>query len=165
MQSGGIILRRSMGSIEHMISYGPNGAVLTNQGFEYIGYEEGTIFSVSSLQLRGTGDMASEFTWNYNEGIAVSPGSANNGQFITTMQPIPPAPNTMIVDTWIDTNIWLICTGTNNWLPVPRYTDNLMSTNPWQTVPGYNSSYSSGLWTIWFNIMTNKFIRIDAEYP
>jgi len=163
---GGIRLRRSMGAIEHGVSWGePNaangGRSMTNypaERFVYAGYDEGMSYPpFYSLALTGSGSNCADFAWNYTDNQ--SPGGANYTQDFTYNAPPVADVILTISNFWITTSnvvIRFVSTSTNNVMPKVYYSTNLASTG-WTQVPETNYTFDpvTGVYTQWFNLQTN----------
>ena len=147
---GMIVIERSMGAHEYRYSYGAGGTAFSNATF--IGEDAAFGITDETLALSGTGTSYSDFAWMVVSNTG-TPGVENSLQTLIELTNLTDActlaPNVEIVDFWIDTNVWIVCTGTNGWFPAPWYTTNLLTT-PWQEVQTYNSSVSGNQHTIWF---------------
>jgi hypothetical protein len=159
--AGGVRLSRKVGIYECAVCYGSSsGAVATliSQGFRYLGQD--LTFLNNAFRLMGTGSTYNAFSWAITS--TGTPGYVNYQQVLVPLGPT----NGIIPTVWIlsirrDTNIWLVCTGTNNWAPTPWYTTNLVETNSWTNMTGgtFQSTYpslSNGTYTIWFDILPNS---------
>ncbi len=81
-QSGGIVLKRSMGAIEHMICHGPAGASMIAAGFEYIGTKIG-LTRYAPLHLYSpyaAGSVYEDFAWQQPSSWSYTPGEVNVDQ-------------------------------------------------------------------------------------
>jgi hypothetical protein len=143
--SGYIILSRSSGIYEDRLRFG-FGSSETN-GFTYAGDDPFT--GVDSLGLNGTGTVKSAFSWAAAP-LSSTPGWINIGQQAIAGGETNEPPTVTIVSFWLNTNVWIICTTTNNWYPAPWYTTNLLSSNSWTNVSPYSRSLTSSNCTINF---------------
>ncbi len=154
---GGIRLCRSIGAYEHAVcyenyegQYGTNHP-LVEHGFTFIGPDDGW-WADAPLALIGTGNKASDFTWDYYSGTW-TPGAVNDSQTLLDWQEGggQNAPRVEITSFWIlgGTSVWVECTGTNGWSPWLYYCTNLLTTPPngW-TLATTNSTYANGTNTI-----------------
>jgi len=158
--SGAIRLMRSMGAIEHGVSYGNSGASMTNNPAHHLvfaGIDDD--FDDFPVALTGMGSNAWNFLWSVST-APFTPGSINSGQTLLGSQSQNEPPSLVeiqIADFWLtSTNVWIVCNGTNEWVPTTWYSTNLVNTN-WSLVTNSQYSYSSGTYTQWFNIMTNSW--------
>jgi hypothetical protein len=56
-------------------------------------------------------------------------------------------------------HVYLVCSGTNQWVPGPWYSTNLANTGLWTAVSTFSSTYptlSNGTYTLWFSRLTNS---------
>lgn len=141
--TGGIRLVRKTGMYADGISYGSSALnALTNIGLNYIGNDSST--RTAPLSLTGIGSNASSFSWTNWSTFTFTPGVVNISQtFPQTVIADYYALTTTIVRLVIDTNVWLECTGTNGWSPSPYFSTNLLSSNNWQAITSYQSTYPS----------------------
>ena len=170
--AGGLRLMRISGAMADAVCYtldggwNPGGvSALTNQGFTYAGYDDDAFDA--SVML--TGINTNGFTWATPFSDAgFSPGQANDGQFFFGVTQNAPPPTVSILCLWLNTNVWIECTGTNNWVPTPWYSTNLLNTNLWTNVVTFWSTYptlsASNTFTVHFSPSTNNpvFYKIVA---
>jgi hypothetical protein len=155
--SGGIRLRRSMGAYECQVAYGSGLSGLVGAGFTNIGNDLTLYYA--PLYATGTGTTFGAFTWINLPDNSYSAGQGNWGQGFTggTSSSVPPIIE--ILGLVFDTNVWITCTGTNNWAPAPWYATNFMAASPWVSVSSFSSTYptlSNGTYTIWFPAMAES---------
>ena len=142
--SGYMILTRKTGIYEDRIRFGSLSS--PTNGYTYAG--DDPLSAVDSLGMTGTGTVKSAFSWPGST-IPCTPGSVNFGQTIAGSSQNAP-PTVIILSFWLDTNVWITCTTTNNWYPVPWYTTNLMVSNSWSNVTTFTSSTASNNCTMSF---------------
>jgi hypothetical protein len=143
--AGGFRLSRPSGvtadSLCYTINSSPSSGVapLINQGFKFVGLED-DYYETSVILV---GSNTNGLTWALGNDTYYSPGQINDGQIlysvVTTGDTNPPVIN--IYSFRVNTNIWVECGGTNNWVPTPWYSTNLMNTNGWSVVTPYGSTY------------------------
>ncbi len=152
----GVRLRRSMGAIEHAVAWAddPGGVnQLTASGFVYIGSDP--TFEYAAMSAVGEGTTANAFTTWMSE-VDLTPGTTNLNQILLSFGPGPTnQPTIYIYSLWLNTNIWVECTRTNNWYPTPWHTTNLLDTNSWALVPSVTRSQNSSNYVLNFAIPTN----------
>lgn len=135
----GIRLRRPTGIYEHAVCFGDTlGACgdLPINGFTYIGKDVSISYRV--LSATGTGTLANAFTSWVNT-FTNTARSVNFNQFVGEVSLW--SPTISILGFQVGTNIWIMCTSTNNWHPVPWSTTNLMASNSWSSIA--SSNYTS----------------------
>jgi hypothetical protein len=162
---GGIVLKRSMGAIEHAVCYGDELArAMTNHyPFVYAGIDDW--YDDLPLALVGSGTNASTFSW-LNSGM-FTPGYINDGQSFPSQN--QPPPYIEITGFWLNsTSTWIVFIASNVVSPEPYYSTNLLQTN-WEAVSSFNTiSGPDNVYTQWFANMTNNpyyFYRIRANVP
>ncbi|MGQ9661016.1 MAG: hypothetical protein ACUVWX_01605, partial [Kiritimatiellia bacterium] len=170
---GGIQLMRSMGAVEHAVSYnvsgwlGPGPAMaMTNFGYIYIGGNDYTL--QSPLALTNAGSEYADFQWSNDTGpMSYTPGTVNQGQTLYRNEP-PPEISIRITDLVLGpTNAAIIfeVTGTNEILPTVWYATNLLEASPWKRVTNSVWACTNGLCTQWFEPLPEVpacFYRITA---
>jgi hypothetical protein len=139
--SGGIRLIRNSGVYADALSYGTIYAALTNSGFRFIGADPNT--RTAPLALIGTGNNVGSFGWTNYSGLAFTPNAINPNQILIGVTGGSTPPYVAIISFWINTNTWIECSGTNNWIPAPYYSTNLINTNTWTSIGDYTSTYPS----------------------
>jgi hypothetical protein len=150
---GGVRLRRSAHMYECAVAYGAPITTLTNAGFVNIGSDSGTRYA--PLAAVGTGSTFVDFRWTNNPSESYSPGSINTGQTLTGGGQNEPPPYVEIRAFWIDTNVWIACTGTDTWFFAPWYSTNLIYTNLWTNVVTFTNTFLNGTNTLTFPRPTN----------
>jgi hypothetical protein len=104
------------------------------------------------------GDSTNKFSWQFGTDTYFSPGLVNDGQFFVVTTDATGAPIILIYSMWMNsTNIWIECSGTNNWIPTLVYSTNLLDTAGWSYEPTASSSSlsASNTYTIRFD-RTNR---------
>ncbi len=131
--SGGIRLLRPSGICADAVAYGnlyQIGTLLDN-GFAYSELDD--LLSDFPVSLIGSGSGGSEFSWV--NAVDFTPGSNNTDQILIGVQPEAIPPTITILALWVNSNVWIRCTSTNNWYPTPWYTTNLKNSASWTNVP------------------------------
>jgi hypothetical protein len=134
-QNGGFKLIRGPGILEQAICYGVNSAsvsTLISSNFTYINtYVDD--WNEAPLQLQGT--STNGFYWDNASYGMYSPGSINFNQSLIGVSQTSTPPTLIIISFTRDsTNVWLECTSTNSWAPVPWYSTNLLNTSEWTKI-------------------------------
>jgi len=144
-QGGGIRLSRPSGVTVDAVSYTIDGSpssivsALTSQGFRFTASDD----SFYNTAILLTGSNTNGFSWSWTTQTYPSPGQINVGQILVgvTQNSVPPIVS--IYSIRLNTNVWIECSGTNNWVPTPWYSTNLMNTNGWVFVTPFVSTYPS----------------------
>jgi hypothetical protein len=157
--SGGLRLIRNSGVFAHSISYGSSASpTLTNNGFPYVGNDSSSYSR--PLALIGTGSSFGDFVWT--NAFSYSPGTNNSGQILVGATGEITAPTVIILSFRVNTNVWVECSGTNNWAPTPYYSTNLINTNDWMAIGTFTSTYPtlspSNTYLLSFERLTNSFL-------
>ncbi len=149
--AGGFVLLRKTGAYEDRVTYGQ--LVDEWAGFVHAG-DCDTYYG--QLAMYGAGASRADFEWA-SEVMHYSPGTVNTNQAITGENTAQNATPTIIIFAFrIDTNVWINCSTTNNWFPVPWYSTNLLLTNAWTNVPVFARSIATTNCTINFARPTNS---------
>jgi len=165
--AGGIQLIRPMGAVAHAVSYnttfGSGGHLMV--GYQFIGTDQ--FFNDSAMAKAGTGSTEGQFTWSVT-GQGFTPGAINPFQTLTGND-VAIATSILITDVWNDTtNTWITfltdpsdrtLTSSETW-----YSTNLLAPG-WSQIVGGGYDGSDGIYTQWFDVMTNSPImyQIRAE--
>ena len=174
---GGLVLRRSMGAIEHAVTYdvlGGGEALADNDtyyGFRYAGNDDLDYWR--TLVMAGTGSNVNDFAWAYSDTYTI--GQMNNNQMLLPAdaggQEVPPFPTPMVIMNMVmdaqTEMVTLTTTGTNDWTPTAWYSTNLLQGEPgWRQATGASNSYRAGEYTIWIPRMNDgmpRFYRVSAS--
>jgi hypothetical protein len=155
--TGGISLARPSGIFVDAISYsaGLSGniidAALTNQGFRYSGLDN-AIYN-SSFGISGTNYV--RISWVQAAEGQFSPGSANPWQYFILSSTNSPTV-TIYRFNITSSNSTIECTKTDNWLPTPWYSTNLLSTSLWTSVAGYTLTSNATNYVLYIPMPTNR---------
>lgn len=170
---GGLVLRRSMGAIEHAVTYDSEfggESLATNDtfyGFEYIGRDEALIWE--TLGLTGVGSNLADFAWS--KSVIYSINQANPNQVLLPIDPgtgpefpVPMVIMNMVVEPELVT---LTTTGTNGWSPTAWYSTNLLEgESGWYEAVSASNAYNAGEYTIWIPKAGDgmpTFYRVSAD--
>jgi len=153
---GGIALQRPVGIYSHAVCFADYESQVNSlkaRRFTYIGNDEGEWFGgdIYSIRAIGNGSYGSDFTWLYEE-ISATPGAINvNQNLIPTSDYIEnrPPSQVRITDMWFESGrLWMTVTGTNNWLPAPWMTTNILLPNSWTPVQNFEVyELDTNFWT------------------
>jgi hypothetical protein len=142
--AGGFRLSRPSGitvdAVCYTINTAPSSGVsaLINQGFTFTGQEDDS--REGSVIL--TGSNTNGFVWVIGPDATYSPGQINDGQILVGIVSESSTPPVFgIYSVWLNTNVWIECSGTNTWAPAPWYSTNLLKTNGWVTITPFASTY------------------------
>ncbi len=168
---GGIALQRPAGMYSHAVCFADNEsevASLKARRFAYIGNDGGEWFGFDSYSIRaiGNGSFGSDFTWLFEE-VSATPGAINLDQTLIPTSDIvenrPPS-EVRIVDLWFESQrLWMTVTGTNNWLPAPWMTTNLLMPGSWTPVQNfevYELDTNTWTYTLQFLPPTNYYLYL-----
>jgi hypothetical protein len=132
--NGGFRLMRSCGAAADALSYGMSAAsvaALTNIGMRYIGTFDDDWFDTPVALI---GSNTNHFEWsNYGPDFSYSPGAINLGQYLVGASVVVEhaPPDIEIIAFWVNTNVWIKSTITNNWYATLWQSTNLVSSNAW----------------------------------
>ena len=166
--AGGFRLSRPSGVTADSVCYtinvaNPSGvSALTGQGFKYAGYDD-DYFQTSLILV---GSNTNGFSWTLGTDTHYSLGQINDGQVFVGITSTSVPPTIIIYSVRINTNVWIECSGTNNWAPTPWYSTNLINTNGWLYVTPFGSTYPtlSPSNTFTLNFPQNRFTNSSTYF-
>jgi len=142
--SGGFRLSRPSGvtvdSVCYTINALPSSGVsaLLNKGFIFAGQEDDW-YDTSVILV---GSNTNGLSWTLGNDTYFSPGQINDGEILVGIVSESSTPPVFgIYSVWLNTNVWIECSGTNTWAPAPWYSTNLLKTNGWVTITPFASTY------------------------